>query len=80
MTDKKIKVEFAPGAFADFDGTQEELEEFIAEIKSMFEGKTREEIEAIGRPMDEDDFEKLDEEDQKKLLGLLTGKDPRTLQ
>ena len=34
---KKIKVEFAPGAFDNFDGTQEELDELIAEITRMAE-------------------------------------------
>jgi len=35
MSDKKIKIEFAPGAFDQFDGTQEELDEFIAELQRM---------------------------------------------
>ena len=34
MTDK-LKVIFAKGCFDDFDGTQEELAEFIAEIQNM---------------------------------------------
>ena len=34
---KKIKIEFAPGAFDSFDGTQEELNELIAEIHRMAE-------------------------------------------
>ena len=33
--DKKLKVEFAPGCFDAFDGTQEELDEMIAEITKM---------------------------------------------
>jgi hypothetical protein len=37
MTDKKMKIEFAPGCFDNFDGTQEELDEFIAEITAMAE-------------------------------------------
>jgi len=32
MEKKKIKVTFAPDAFADFDGTQEELDEFVQQI------------------------------------------------
>lgn len=32
MSDK-LKVVFAPGCFDEFDGTQEELEEFMAEIQ-----------------------------------------------
>lgn len=37
MTDKKIKIEFAPGAFDSFEGTQEELDGLIAEIQRMAE-------------------------------------------
>lgn len=37
MTDKKLTVEFAPGAFDYFDGTQEELDELMAEIHRMCE-------------------------------------------
>ena len=33
--DKKIKIEFAPGCFNDFEGTQEELDELVAEIQRM---------------------------------------------
>ncbi len=37
MTDKKepLKVVFAPGCFDNFDGTQEELDEMMAEIHRM---------------------------------------------
>ena len=35
MTDKKMKIEFAPGCFDQFDGTQEELDELIAKIQEM---------------------------------------------
>ena len=33
----KVKIEFAPGAFDNFDGTQEELDEFIADITAQAE-------------------------------------------
>ena len=33
--DKKIKIEFAPGCFDSFTGSQEELDELIAEIQKM---------------------------------------------
>ena len=33
--DKKIKIEFAPGCFDNFSGSQEELDELIAEIQKM---------------------------------------------
>lgn len=32
-----MKVEFAPGAFDQFEGTQEELDSFMAEIQRMAE-------------------------------------------
>lgn len=38
MTDKKdLKIEFAPGCFDGFDGTQEELDAMIAEIQLAVE-------------------------------------------
>ena len=39
MTDEKkpLKLEFAPGCFDAFEGTQEELDELIAEIQRMFD-------------------------------------------
>ena len=33
--DKKVTIEFAPGALDDFDGTQEELDDFIREITDL---------------------------------------------
>lgn len=35
MDEHKIKLEFAPGCFDDFDGTQEELQELIAHLQKM---------------------------------------------
>ena len=35
MSDKKYEIRFAPGAFDDFEGTQEELDELINEIKNL---------------------------------------------
>jgi len=38
MTEEtKLKIEFAPGAFDQFDGTQEELDNLINEIRQMIE-------------------------------------------
>jgi len=57
MTKKEIvKVEFAPGAFDSFEGTQEELDQLIKEVTQMFEGKTHEEIKAEGRIVDPDEL------------------------
>lgn len=35
--EKKMKLEFAPGCFDNFEGTQEELDDLVAEIQRMFE-------------------------------------------
>jgi hypothetical protein len=40
MTDKSTKLEFAPGCFDGFDGTQEELDEMLAMLKKMLEDDT----------------------------------------
>jgi hypothetical protein len=37
---EKLKLEFAPGCFDDFDGTQEELQEMIAQLHAMLEDGT----------------------------------------
>lgn len=52
-----MKIEFAPGCFDSFEGTQEELDGLIAEIQRMFDsGEAQEQA----RPLDLDD---LDEDD-----------------
>jgi hypothetical protein len=45
-TSKKLQVEFAPGAFDSFDGTQEEPDQLMAEITSMFSNMTAEDFES----------------------------------
>lgn len=72
MTDeKKLTVTFAPGAFDQFDGTQEELESLIADITNMFANKSSEELKAMSIPVDE-----LDDED----LEVIAQRQIRTLQ
>jgi hypothetical protein len=63
---KKIKVEFAPGAFDNFDGTQEELDELIAEITRMAESG---EILENSHPIDMTD---PDDEDIEAISHMLT--------
>ena len=53
----EMKIEFAPGCFDNFEGTQEELDEFIAEITRMFKSG---EAQKLARPID---FDNLDDED-----------------
>lgn len=60
--DKKIHVEFAPGAFDQWEGTQEELDEFIREIQRMAESG---ELEEKSVPLDDDAaFDLLSEEEK----------------
>lgn len=49
-----IKVVFAPGCFDNFEGTQEELDEFVAEINRMVETG---EILEKSMPLDIDNME-----------------------
>ena len=51
--DGKMTIEFAPGCFDSFEGTQEELDEMIAEITAMF---TSGELEERARVVDIDDL------------------------
>ena len=58
---KKIEVEFAPGCFDAFEGTQEELDALIQEIQHMAESG---ELEANSRPLEIDELQEyLDEFD-----------------
>lgn len=68
MTDKKLeeltpeefkdlKIEFAPGCFDNFEGSQEELDELVNQIKEMFSSG---EAQRLARPIDLDD---LDDDD-----------------
>lgn len=66
MTDKKtfeeltpeemqeMKIEFAPGCFDSFEGTQEELDDLISHIKEMFSSG---EAQKLARPLDFDDLD-----------------------
>ena len=57
--DKKIRIEFAPGAFDTFDGTQEELDALVAELQRMAEsGELAENSVAL------DDWDDLDDADR----------------
>jgi hypothetical protein len=63
MTKKpKIKIEFAPGAFDQFEGTQEELDAFIIEIQRMADSG---ELEEQSLSLDDDEsWNQLSEEEQ----------------
>ena len=69
MTDKKeLKIEFAPGAFDTFEGTQEELDELIAEIHQMFENGEAQENAVI---LDDNDWDELPDELKEHLIRSL---------
>lgn len=61
---KEMKIEFAPGCFDNFEGSQEELDEFIASITEMFRSG---EAQKLARPLDLND---LDDEDMEMLARL----------
>jgi hypothetical protein len=62
----ELKVIFAPGCFDDFEGTQEELAEFIAQIHQMAASG---ELAENSTPVDFDD---LDDEDLKRFENITT--------
>ena len=65
MEDKKIKIEFAPGCFDNFEGSQEELDELVAEITRMVEsGEMLEEGSTV-------DIDSLMEEDPELAAALM---------
>lgn len=73
---KNLKIEFAPGAFDGFEGTQEELDEMIAEIKAaILDGSFLEK----SKPIDIDELLDSDDPDDhylaQKLLDSLEKND-----
>lgn len=56
---KKPEIIFAPGCFDDFEGTQEELDELVAELNRMVESG---ELFELATPVDFDDGTWTDEE------------------
>ncbi len=84
MTEPTLKVQFAPGCFDDFEGTQEELDLLMAEIHSMFENMTAEDLEVSGSIVDFDQLSESDPELAQRLAaaldGIESGSDSRILQ
>lgn len=64
MEEKKLTVSFAPGCFDNFDGSQEELQELMAEIHRLVETG---EIFERAEPLTEEEAEEiLGRRDQKR--------------
>ncbi len=85
MTDKKqpLEINFAPGCFDHFEGTQVELDQLIQEIKHMFENLTPEELEDQSRVVSVDDLladDDLSDDEFEQVLGALVGNQDRKLQ
>jgi hypothetical protein len=74
MTKKNpVKIEFAPGAFDSFEGTQEELDAFIAELQRMAESG---ELEEQSVSLDDDEaWLELTEEEQAIISAAITRPD-----
>ena len=53
---KKLTLAFAPGCFDNFDGTQEELQELIAELHRMLESG---EIFEKSRPLSDEEYDQI---------------------
>jgi hypothetical protein len=77
MTEKKMKLEFAPGAFDSFEGTQEELNELVAEIQRMFDSG---EMLEKSRRVDIDELIEGDPELAETIARQLDDDNGRTLQ
>lgn len=74
---KNLKIEFAPGCFDNFEGSQEELDQMVAEIQRMFASG-----EAIknARPIDFDNPDEEDIEVIDHLMSALNNNQDRNLQ
>lgn len=66
---KKVKVVFDPEFFEAFTGTQEELDQVMAEIRAEFENKTVDEIREMSKPVD---VEELDDEELDQIKKVLS--------
>jgi hypothetical protein len=79
MTDeqKKPEIVFAPGCFDNFEGTQEELDEMIAEIQRMAESG---ELFENSTELDLEDLAEEDPEFADKLIESLSLDNSRKLQ
>jgi hypothetical protein len=72
MTDNKPTIEFAPGCFDNFEGTQEELDALMLEIQTAFENG---EMDEHSMELTDEAFEELPDEIKDKLLDVLMSED-----
>ena len=78
MTEKKpLKVIFDPGCFDNFDGTQEELDEFVKQIQEFAESGLLFENSV---ELTDEDIEELDDDPRQQIIQALErGDDKRSL-
>jgi hypothetical protein len=67
-TPKKLKIVFDPNCFDNFEGTQEELDAFVAELTAMAESG---ELDENSREITDEDWEEMPDDAQQKLLKSL---------
>jgi Ser-tRNA(Ala) deacylase AlaX len=74
MTDEKKTptIEFAPGCFDNFEGTQEELDELMAEIMKMVEDGTMIEN---SHELSEEDFDDLPDHVKEQIFNTFIDED-----
>jgi len=76
----KIKVTFAPGCFDNFEGSQEELDQLVAQIKDMFGNLSPEDIAEQSQAIDiESMFEGEDPELIQQLMEQMAQNRTRVL-
>lgn len=66
MTNKPTEIVFAPGCFDNFDGTQEELQDMLAQIRQMLEDGTLME-----------NSTQLSDEESQEIMEMIEKKGPR---
>ena len=75
MTEKKpLRVIFDPGCFDNFDGTQEELDEFVKQIQEFAESGMLFENSV---ELTDEDIEELDEETRQQIIRALERSDDK---
>jgi len=76
MTDKNkpLSVEFVPGCFDHFDGTQEELDELMAEIHRLVASG---ELAEHARELNEEDFNDLPDDVKEQLIDSFNDDTPK---
>lgn len=74
---KNLKIEFVPGCFDEFDGTQEELDEMIAFINDIFKDPAK--LKEMSRPLTEEEFDQLPESAQAKLASVFLDEEEQKL-